>query len=380
MKILFLIYHGFSSVSGISKKIHYQINGLRSLGHEVRVCKYEIMAEGSRCRMIDDDILSNFGKGKVAGIRSRFSYGKIIKYIINNHIDLVYSRSYHNANPFTISMFHQFRVHGIKSIIEIPTYPYDKEYLGFPFNKRFELQIDRLFRHCLAKQTNAIVTYTNDNKIFGQKTICISNGIEFESIPLKKTTNRTFQAIHFIGVAEVHFWHGYDRFIKGIGEYYNSGGKKDVFFHIVGGIGNSEMHDSKNAPGFTELIKEYNIGNRILFHGELYGSELDEMFEKCDFAVGSLGRHRSGVYNNKALKNREYAARGIPFIYSGDDSDFDSKPYIIKTSSDENPINIAKVINFILDLKCEPIDIRNSVKSLSWECQMERVINEVFDV
>lgn len=28
MKILFLVYHGFSEVSGISKKIHYQVKGL----------------------------------------------------------------------------------------------------------------------------------------------------------------------------------------------------------------------------------------------------------------------------------------------------------------------------------------------------------------
>ena len=29
MKILFLTYHGFSEHSGISKKIHYQVKGLR---------------------------------------------------------------------------------------------------------------------------------------------------------------------------------------------------------------------------------------------------------------------------------------------------------------------------------------------------------------
>ena len=28
MKILFLVYHGFSEVSGISKKIRYQVKGL----------------------------------------------------------------------------------------------------------------------------------------------------------------------------------------------------------------------------------------------------------------------------------------------------------------------------------------------------------------
>ena len=38
MKILFLVYHGFSEHSGISKKIHYQVKGLRENGHDVRLC------------------------------------------------------------------------------------------------------------------------------------------------------------------------------------------------------------------------------------------------------------------------------------------------------------------------------------------------------
>ena len=42
MKILFLIYHGFSEYSGISKKIHYQVKGLKENGHDVRLCYYDI--------------------------------------------------------------------------------------------------------------------------------------------------------------------------------------------------------------------------------------------------------------------------------------------------------------------------------------------------
>ena len=40
MKIMFLVYHGFSEVSGISKKIHYQVKGLRENGNDVRICYY----------------------------------------------------------------------------------------------------------------------------------------------------------------------------------------------------------------------------------------------------------------------------------------------------------------------------------------------------
>jgi hypothetical protein len=74
---------------------------------------------------------------------------------------------------------------------------------------------------------------------------------------------------------------------------------------------------------------------------------LDELFEQADMGIGSLARHRSGITHIKTLKNREYAARGLPFIYSEMDSDFEGKPYILKAKADESPIEIPLSWNFI---------------------------------
>ena len=378
MDILFLIYHGFSDVSGISKKIHYQINGLRSLGHKVYVCYYDYDKNGKKARFIDNNVIQDFGHGRMAGIKARCEYNAIVEFAIKNKIDFIYSRSFHNANPFTIHLFHEFRRHGMKSVIEIPTYPYDMEYVGFPFLTRLNLKIDKIFRKGLAINTDAIVTFSNDKEIFGQKTINISNGIELESIPLKQNRNDTTKEMHFIGVAEVHYWHGFDRFIHGMGEYYKNGGEKRIYFHIVGGVAPCEMHDSEHAPGFQELMVKYGIEDKVILYGQMYGKELDDIFEQCDFAIGSLARHRSGVYNIKTLKNREYAARGIPFIYSETDDDFDTKPYIIKAPADERAIDVEKVINFNTSLKVSPKEIRGTVNDLSWKNQMNKVIKREY--
>ncbi len=67
---------------------------------------------------------------------------------------------------------------------EIPTYPYDAEFVGFPFQTRMNLKIDQLFRHKLYAQMDAIVTFSDAKEIFGQCTINISNGVDFDSIPL----------------------------------------------------------------------------------------------------------------------------------------------------------------------------------------------------
>lgn len=377
MKILFLVYHGFSEANGITKKIHYQVKGLRENGYEVHLCYYDFTPDGHRCRFVDGSVLEDYGTGMTAGLRQRISYGCVFRYCRDHGISFVYARSFQNASPWLIRLFRRLRRAGIRAVTEIPTYPYDGEFVGFPFMVRLGLHVDRLFRHRLAAQMQAMVTFSDATDIFGQRTINISNGVDFDSIPLHDYKAPAAGEVHIVGVAEVHYWHGYDRLIAGLGEYYNKvKDARSVFFHIVGGVAGGEMNGSMHAPGFAGLIDKYGLGGRVVFHGQLHGAELDEVFNCCCFAVGSLGRHRSGITCIKTLKNREYATRGIPFIYSEQDSDFDDRPYILKAPADESPVDIQRILDFIDTHTFRPEDIRRTVENLSWKVQMRRVIDE----
>jgi len=375
-KILFLIYHGFSDYSGITKKIQYQVKGLRELGYDVRLCTYDFDKDGHRVRYIDGEPIEDYGKGNIAGLKSKYKYDSIVEYVRKNHINFVYARSYHNANPFTIRMFREFEKMGVKSVIEVPTYPYDQEYDGSDLKSKVELQTDKLFRRSLAKHTDAIVTFSNAKEIFGQRVINISNGIDFDAMPLRHHTKSEGE-VNFLAVAEVHYWHGFDRFIAGIGEYYKNGGKRKLKFHIVGGINPIDLERNSHAPGFDELVRQYGIRDNIIYHGTKFGDELNKFFDMADFAVGSLARHRSGITDIKTLKNREYAVRGIPFIYSETDDDFEKMPYILKAPADETPIDIEKVLQFYDSLTITPEEIRSTVGFLSWKNQMKRVIDQL---
>ena len=377
MKILFLIYHGFSDASGISKKIQNQINGLRQIGHKVDVCQYTVLENGHRVRMINEEIIQDYGLGRFAAIKKRLDYSGIKDYLKSHIYDIVYVRSFHNANPFTINLFETIKKNGSKIAYEIPTYPYDKEYQKFSFRNIIGLEIDKIFRKRLVSFSDAVVTFSDHKTIFGKRTISISNGIDFESIPLHSRVKSSDNIINLLGVAEVHYWHGYDRVIAGLGEYYKKECSKEIYFHIVGGVANSDMNGSKYSKGFAEIISEYGIQDKVIFHGQLYGKELDEIFNNADFCIGSLGRHRSGVYNMKSIKNREYAARGIPFIYSETDTDFEDKYFTIKAPADDSPISIDIIINFLDNYKGNPYDIRESIKHLSWKDQMDIVIQNL---
>lgn len=94
--------------------------------------------------------------------------------------------------------------------------------------------------------------------------------------------------------------------------------------------------------------------------------------------VASLARHRNGIESLKSLKNREYAARGIPFVYSERDSDFDAMPYVLKVPADNSPLDIAALAGWLDAADRTPEHIRRTIEgSLSWERQMQKVMTEM---
>lgn len=371
MKALFLLFHGFEEANGISKKIRYQVNALKACGMDVRTCYYEAGGDGHRRWWVDQEVIADFGTGLWAKLKKRFCFGAITRYAKKEKIEFVYMRSYHNANPPILRLVDTLRKQGAKVVMEIPTYPYDQEYIT-PDMKR-ALVVDKCFRHQLARKLDGIVTFSNAESIFGGRTIRISNGIDFNAIPLRNHTNDTSNELHLIGVAEVHYWHGYDRLIQGLAAYYRNQPTYKVYFHMVG-----ELNGERECETILPAIRNNKLEPYITLHGARHGQELDKLFDQADFAIGSLGRHRSGITHIKTLKNREYAARGLAFVYSETDDDFERKPYVLKAPPDESPIDIARIVNFQRSLTLTPHEIRQSIGDLSWEVQMKRVIDACF--
>ena len=369
-KVLFLIFHGFEPNNGISKKISYQVNALKACGMEVHLCYMDETT--TKQRIVDGTVIADYGNGTMSKVRKRIEFSSIVKYAISKNIDFVYIRSNHNANPFTIRMVKSMKNAGMKVVMEIPTYPYDSEYEAQGMTK--QIFQDRIFRRCLARQLDAIVTFSDYDHIFGQRTIRISNGIDFDNVAMKQKVKDTSKELNLIGVAEIHKWHGFDRLVKGLASYYAQPRDYIVNFHVVG-----YFYSEEEEKEFRRFIADKGMEPYIIIYGKKHGKELDDIFDKCDFGIGSLGRHRVGIQKIKTLKNREYAARGIPFIYSETDSDFDERPYVLKAPADETPVDIGSIISFYRKLSMTSQEIRNSIEYLSWKNQMKHVINSVIN-
>lgn len=364
MKLLFIVYSQFDSSNGISKKIQAQVNALRNNGIEVSLCHY-LKTGDDLFWAVDNKPIAKIGKGIAAHLRFYTFFRPIYDYTIAEGFDAVYLRYVHNGSWFMNRFFSKLNKAGKSVYIEIPTYPYDGEYPSPSIVKRMQLWIEKNSRENFHKSVRRIVTFSEDKEIFGIPTINLSNSVALDQIPLRELSPQ--EDIRFIGVANINFWHGFDRFIKGLGEYYkHSDHNRLVYFDIVG---NGALVDNLRRLAHESAVDEY-----VIFHGPLSGEKLDEIFNNASAGVGCLGCHRKNILEVKSLKNVEYAARGIPFIYSEINNDFDSQPYVIKVAPDETPIDINYITNQLDKIVLSPKQIRATVSHLSWENQMSKVV------
>lgn len=372
-KAIFLVFHALAEYSGITKKIRCQVKALNECGFETDLCYLGWDKDGNQVRWVRDKVQKNFGNGIKAKIEKRFEYNSLYHYIIENDISLVYMRSFINAEPFIIAFAKKLRRKGVKLVMEIPTYPYDNEIKELSKSSKLTYYIDKIFRKNLANNIDAIVTFSDYDKIFGQKTIKISNGVDFDALPLKQSYRENPDVLQLLVVAELHYWHGVDRAISGLSDYIKNKPLQKVHLNIVG--------KAERSSGFAlkQQVDDLGLSEYVTFYGALSGEELDDIFEKCDFGIGSLARHRSNITKIKTLKNREYAARGLGFVYSEIDDDFEAMPYIIKAPADESPLNISSIVDFYNNHNLNPIDIRKTIEpNLSWKNQMQKVIFAIF--
>lgn len=370
MKALYIAFQPLVDCSGISKKIYAQYEALKKCGLEIKICNQKIV-NGYLCYTIDGEkIIDKLGSGMKAHLGLYYRYNGIQQYILDNNIKFVYIRYIHIANPLFLLFLRRLHNNGIKIFLEIPTYPYDGEVKNGSCIKRFQMFIERHSRRFFHYYVDRIVTFSRDESIFRIPTVRISNGLDMDQVPCKKQVSH--QGFRLICVAMFKEWHGLDRLIEGLRHYYrDTPVGKEVYLTVVGD-GDSYFQTCR------ELVNSYSLTKYVSFVGVKSGAELDELFDLSDLAVGCLACHRKNIYEVLSLKNVEYAARGIPFVYSENNRDFDQREYVYRVAPDESPINIESLIRFVDEFSISSESIRASVESdLSWYGQMQKVCSAI---
>lgn len=352
MKILYIAIRGaLSEGSGVLKKIIAQIDALNDCG---------VIAKGLIFYTKDPHRISrkfhknnSFHKIKCHNniwngewYKNLILYNQIIREINKEEFDLIYFR-YPKASLQLLRLVKQFP---FKVIFEHQTKELDeiKQAIG---EKNKEFFIEKYLSPFIFRYVRGFVAVTSEieryerkrysyNNRYKQVSLTLGNGFDIKIVPLRTSPHLDKFKLELLFVGQISPWHGVDRILRGMANYK---GNVDINFHIVG-TGNA----LKNT---IRLVKDLNLDNKVIFHGQLSGKSLDELFNQCHIAVASLGLYRNNLYEASSLKTREYIARGIPFIISYKDTDLKKKNDIqnvyLQFKDNNDPIDMDEVIRFI---------------------------------
>ena len=374
-RILYITRYSIDEPFNLKKKFDGQLAAFRCLGYDV----YYIGYDRNHLYLIHDDDKTEYGKThfRIPSYLHTQFYNDLhkaaIKAIKEVGINIVYWRS---APLFGSSckLAETAKKTGAKLIIEIPTFPPNQENNYKGVRKLFSLYEDH-FVERFHSSIDSYVAIGEDagGEYKGKPAINIDNGIDVNSAHVRKPVNEK-DTIHILALASMCYWHGYDRLIKSLAEYK---GDQKVIIHMVGG------NDGGCLPEWKELTHQLNLDDKVIFHGQMSGKELDEMFDLCDIGVNSLAMYRKSFSVTMELKAREYIARGLPFVCAVDDPalSYAEKPMWLKVANDESIPDMNEIIEFALKMKSDPTHVqilrKLAEEHMTWERQYKKVFEQL---
>lgn len=360
--------------TGIYKKIKSQIEMFNRMGI---LCEEYIQKSG---RENKTDIIGKIvHRLPFSNTVPKWEYDKIFE-----NIDYIYMRRPRVINLAMRRVLYKIKKNNphIKIIMELPTYPYDHE-----FKRIWDyslLRIDQYNRKRLKGFVDCLTVISGEKKIdsiWNIKTIPFINGYDVNKITPKHTAKNQDGAIHLICVACFSEWHGYERLISGLADYYKNGGYTNFVIDMVG--------EGPELKKYKNLSEKKELENKVVFWGKVLGKELDQLYDMADFAVTGLGWYKEGFNVVGDLKSREYMAKGIPIISGSPVDVFQQKPFRYIC---EFPNNSQKIDFQIIDQFYHKIydgietrdkiarNIRNyAIESVSMDVVMKDIVNYIKD-
>lgn len=226
-----------------------------------------------------------------------------------------------------------------KIVCEIATYPYVREmlqsYRGWLFIGK-----ELYNRRKLKKYIDRFVTYSDEVEILGVSTIRTLNGIDVNCIKPVSIKRVDKSVINMIVVAVMQKNHGYERVLKGIKDYYENGGSREIKVHMVG--------EGAEKIIYEKLVETLGIQKNVWFYGKRTGDALDEIYDKADVALSVFGLYKAGISKISSLKSKEYLAKGLPVVSGCKEDIFINNKcsFFLEFPNDNSTIDFKKVVDF----------------------------------
>lgn len=360
-KILFVTTL-ISGVDLILDKIVAQCDSIKNLNYDVDLLfvgdKYELY--------FNNKVISNLHSK--LGLQLLF-FKKILKNIHLENYSAIYIRNPFVLNQISYLHFLQLaRNNNCKIILEVPTFPYKRELTNI--QSKIIYYSEMLINFFLKKYVS-IILYSGDKcqLIYGIRCKQLFNIGNVKSIPLSSSSFNG-NILKLIGVSSCSIYHAYERIIDGLYLYYKKKPTIIVEFHIVG---TGPYHEK-----YVNLVKKYSLENFVLFHGQLYGKNLDSLFDDMHIGISSLGMHRIGLTAGSPLKTSEYAARGLHLVLSYNDLVFSQQSFCHEVPGNEQAIDIEELVHWYTSDRFNNKYIREfTLNNVSWEKQYENIFTSL---
>lgn len=228
----------------------------------------------------------------------------------------------------------------VKMVLEIPTYPYNGELLTNSTMWPFYFK-DLYRRKMLKNIVDRIVTFSDYNNIFEIPTIKTQNGVMVDALTPVKCLNENISEINLIAVSACISYHGYERCIRGLADYYGAEvNNKIVKFHIVG--------EGDELSAYKSLVQKYRLEQYVLFYGKKTGTELEAIYDMADVAMSTFGLYKINLSTTSPLKTKEYLAKGLPVVSGFHDKTFtdQNSDFCLEFPNDDSNVDIKKIIDF----------------------------------
>lgn len=375
-KVLFFssynISNGRLNYDGVTKKINLEIKTFRDFG-----CTVDYIVQNNGIIYLQKES----GEQRII-IKSSGRYYKDFERVYSKLIEMAPELSYDvlymrfEGATYRMKRFLKFLRENnpnIKIFAEMPTYHTLWE-PGTKFTGKIRFIARHILNNIFSTEFDKIITFDNRNFLYHRPTLRIENFADVNKLPLRE--NKEINGdIHLVAIAQLTPSHGFDRVIKGLGEYYKDYHKhkvRNVYLHIIG--------DGYVKKEWENLTTHLGLNDYIIFEGSKSTDEITSYINQSQLAIACLAIFRKNCLKASELKIREYCARGIPFIYSSNEPILDGQNWCLKVPHDESPININQIIEFIESQNYNEVSLQMRNFALEYctpESQLKKVINEM---
>jgi glycosyltransferase involved in cell wall biosynthesis len=199
--------------------------------------------------------------------------------------------------------------------------------------------------------------------------LVIANGVDVDGLPAtgcQPCDGRTLRLA--FSCATFWPWQGLDRLLAGLADYR---GGLAVELHLLGEVTGAD--DRAAIARLAQARPEL----RVIAHGVLARERCDQVLAQANLGISTLALQRKGMRQACPLKSREYAARGLPFVFAHDDDDVrPGFPGAERIAAGEGAIDIAALAEIAARLARPEVSaaLRAAARSqLDWRPKLRRL-------